>query len=173
MDLCYSFLSWDTIYICNHMCVYKVINDTTMYTYVYTYTTLRYVWSFLVAQIVKNLPAMQETRVDPLVGKIPWRRQWQSSPIFLPGEFHGQRNLAGYSPKGHKESVRTQWLTFSLSLSLCNLTNKSHISVFAPKRGFIIQLTHKYLRKFRSVHTFVQTQRTDTSLGTMWSKLKI
>ena len=95
------------------MCVYKVINDTTMYTYVYTYTTLRYVWSFLVAQIVKNLPAMQETRVDPLVGKIPWRRQWQSSPIFLPGEFHGQRSLAGYSPWGHKESDATERLTHS------------------------------------------------------------
>ena len=132
----------------------------------YTYTTLLYVWSSLVAQIVKNLPATQETWVDPLVGKIPWRREWQSTPIFLPGEFHGQRKLVGYSPRGHKESDRTQWLTFSLSL--CNLTSKSHISVFAPKRGLIIQLTHKYLRKFYSLHTFVQTQRTDTSLGKMW-----
>ena len=93
------------------MCVYKVINDTTMYTYVYTYTTLRYVWSFLVAQIVKNLPAMQETRVDPLVGKIPWRRQWQSSPIFLPGEFHGQRSWVGYSRRGCKDSDVTERLT--------------------------------------------------------------
>ena len=51
-----------------------------------------------VAQLVKNLPAMQETRV----GKIPWRRKWQPTPVFLPGESHGQRNLAGYSPWGHK-----------------------------------------------------------------------
>ena len=79
-----------------------------MYTYVYTYTTLRYVWSFLVAQIVKNLPAMQETRVDPLVGKIPWRRQWQSSPIFLPGESHGWRSLVGYGPWGPKELDMTE-----------------------------------------------------------------
>ena len=79
-----------------------------MYTYVYTYTTLRYVWSFLVAQIVKNLPAMQETRVHPLVGKIPWRRQWQSSPIFLLEKSYGQRNLAGYYPKGCKESGTTE-----------------------------------------------------------------
>ena len=35
---------------------------------------------------------------DPWVGKIPWRRAWQPTPIFLPGEFHGQRSLAGYSP---------------------------------------------------------------------------
>jgi len=32
------------------------------------------------------------------VGKIPWRREWQHSPVFLPGRFHGQRSLAGYSP---------------------------------------------------------------------------
>ena len=35
---------------------------------------------------------------DPWVGKTPWRRSWQLTPVFLPGEPHGQRNLAGYSP---------------------------------------------------------------------------
>ena len=39
---------------------------------------------------------------DPWVGKIPWRRAWQPTPVFLPGESHGQRSLAGYSPRGHK-----------------------------------------------------------------------
>ena len=38
------------------------------------------------------------------VGKIPWRRKWQPSPVFLPGESNGQRSLAGYSPWGGKES---------------------------------------------------------------------
>ena len=38
------------------------------------------------------------------VGKIPWRRAWQSTPVILPGESHGQRNLVGYSPQGLKES---------------------------------------------------------------------
>ena len=52
----------------------------------------------LVAQMVKNLPAMQETRFDPWVGKIPGRRAWQPTPVFLPGESHGQKSLAGYSP---------------------------------------------------------------------------
>ena len=42
-------------------------------------------------------------RFDPWVGKIPWRRSWQPTPIFLPGRSHGQRSLAGYSPWGHKE----------------------------------------------------------------------
>ena len=43
-------------------------------------------------------------RFNPWVGKIPWRRKWQPTPIILPGEFHRQRSLAGYSPWGLKES---------------------------------------------------------------------
>ena len=45
---------------------------------------------------------------SPWVMKIPWRRSWQPTPIFLPGESHGQRSLAGYSPWGHKESDMTE-----------------------------------------------------------------
>ena len=62
----------------------------------------------LVAQMAKNLPAVQETWVLSQVRKIPWRREWQSTPVFLPGEFHGQRSLAGCSPWGHKESDKTE-----------------------------------------------------------------
>ena len=40
---------------------------------------------------------------DPWVGKMPWRKKWQTTPVFLPGESHGQRNLAGYSPQGSNE----------------------------------------------------------------------
>ena len=47
-------------------------------------------------------------RFDPWVGKIPWRREWQPTPVFLPGKFHGQRSLAGYCPYGHKESDPTE-----------------------------------------------------------------
>ena len=53
---------------------------------------------FLATQMVKNLTAMQETRVYPWVGKTPWRREWLSNSVLLPGGFHGQRNLVGYSP---------------------------------------------------------------------------
>ena len=42
-------------------------------------------------------------RLDPWVGKIPWKRAWQPTLVFLPGEFHGQRCLAGYSPQNSKE----------------------------------------------------------------------
>ena len=60
------------------------------------------------AQTVKNLPAMQETGFDPWVGKIPWRREWQPTTVFLPGEFHGQRSLVGYGACGYKESDTTK-----------------------------------------------------------------
>ena len=46
-------------------------------------------------------------RFGPWVGKIPWERKWQPTPVFLPGESHGLRRLAGDSPWGHKESGTT------------------------------------------------------------------
>ena len=49
------------------------------------------------------------------VRKIPWRREWLLTPVFLPGEFHGQRSLVGYSSRGHKESDMTERLALSLS----------------------------------------------------------
>ena len=52
----------------------------------------------LVVQTVKNLPAMQETKVQSLGWEDPWRREWQSTPVFLPGEFHGQKSLVRYNP---------------------------------------------------------------------------
>ena len=59
--------------------------------------------SFPGGSVVKNPPAMQEAQeiwVDPWVGKIPWGMEWLPTPLFRPGEFHGQRNLVGYSPWG-------------------------------------------------------------------------
>ena len=41
-------------------------------------------------------------------GKIPWRRAWQPTPVFLPGESHGQSSLTGHSPEGHKELDTTE-----------------------------------------------------------------
>ena len=61
----------------------------------------------LMAQWVKNSPAIQETQ-EPWVKKIPWRRAWQPTPIFLPGESRGLRSLVGYCPKSHKESDTTE-----------------------------------------------------------------
>ena len=49
---------------------------------------------------------------DPWVGKIPWRRKWQPTPVFLPGKSHGWRILVGYSSWGRKELDLTEWLHF-------------------------------------------------------------
>ena len=73
---------------------------------------LQYSWASLVAQLVKNSPAMRERPwFDPWIGKIPWRWKWQLRPVFLPGKFRGQRSLVGYSPWSHKESDTTERLT--------------------------------------------------------------
>ena len=45
---------------------------------------------------------------DPWVRKTPWRKAWQLTPVFIPGESHGQRRLVGYGPQGHKESHTTK-----------------------------------------------------------------
>ena len=57
-----------------------------------------------------HLPAQDTGRhgSDPSVGKIPWTREWQPTPVFSPGKSHGQRSLAGYSAWGHKESDMTE-----------------------------------------------------------------
>ena len=75
---------------------------------------LQYSWASLVAQLVKNLPAVQEIWVQSWVGKIPWRRERLPTPAFWPGEFHGL-----YSPWGHKESDMTEGL--SLQKDVCYL----------------------------------------------------
>ena len=53
----------------------------------------------------------RKPQFDPWVGKIPGWREWQPTPVFLPGESHGQRSLVGYSPQGHKEMDTTEQLT--------------------------------------------------------------
>ena len=83
----------------------------------------------LVAQMVKNLPAMQETRFDPWVGKMPWKREWLPTPVFLPGRPQGQRSLMGLSPWGHKESDMTVVMQHA-SVQLLLLSILSFLSLF-------------------------------------------
>ena len=73
--------------------------------------------------VVKNLLAMremQEMGVWSLGREDPWRRAWQPTPVFLPGESHGQRSLAGYSPWGQKQSNTTEWLRHTYSIGVGN-----------------------------------------------------
>ena len=73
-----------------HVIIYKI------------YLCIVIIWASQVALVVKNSPAnagdIKRCRFDPWVGKIPWRRAWLPTPVFLPGASHGQRSLAGYSP---------------------------------------------------------------------------
>ena len=71
---------------------------------------LSHPWASMVAQLVKNLPAMRRPGFYPWVGKIPWRRERLPTPIFWPGELHGL-----YNPWGHKESDTAE------QLSLCHI----------------------------------------------------
>ena len=89
-------------------------------------------WTSLVTQTVKNRPAVQWFNpwiavtclqwpgFNPWIGNMPWRRKWQSIPVFLPGEFHGQRSLVGYSLWGRKELDMTEQLTHTLQCVVCS-----------------------------------------------------
>ena len=72
----------------------------------------------------------RKPRFDSWVGKIPWRRKWQPTPVFLPGESHGRRSLVGYSPRGHKELDTTERLHFHIYIYRSNiqitLTTQQH-----------------------------------------------
>ena len=72
------------------------------------------------ASQVARLPG-QETRFNPWVGKIPWRRKWQSTLPFLSGESYGQRSLADCSPWGHKELDMTGQLSTHEKLACFHL----------------------------------------------------
>ena len=74
---------------------------------------LQYSWASLVAQLVKNPPAMWETWIQSLGWEDPLEKEMAThSLVFLPGEFHGQRSLVGYSPWVCKELDRMEQLTF-------------------------------------------------------------
>ena len=79
---------------------------------------------------------------DPRVGKIPWRKKWQSAPVFLPGKSHGQRSLAGCRPKGHKESGTTERPSVGHRASKCLLT--------CPLTEWQMSLGGQYMRAMNS-----------------------
>ena len=84
---------------------------------------------------------------NPWVRKIPWRREWLPTPVLLPGEFHGQRSLAGYGPWGGKESDMTECLTLSTSYAY-------ESSLWNPEeRGEkAMRNTYLYLLVIRHIH---------------------
>ena len=75
------------------------------------YDLLLILMGFLVGSLGRVCLQCGGPGFNPWVRKIPWRRKWQPTPVFLPGEFYEQRSLVGYSPWGHKELDTTEWLT--------------------------------------------------------------
>ena len=86
------------------------------------YTFISTIWVSLVAQLVKNLPAMQATWVWSLCWEVPWRRERLCIPVFWPGEFHEL-----YSPWGHKELDTTEQLSRSkMNLAISRYCTLKH-----------------------------------------------
>ena len=77
-----------------------------------------------------------KSRFNPWVGKIPWRREWLPTPVFLSGESHGQRILAGYSRWGCKETDRTKRLTF---IYLVTLYPTTLLKLFLSSNSFLME----------------------------------
>ena len=90
-----------------------------------------------------NLLAMQGPEFDPWVGQIPWGREWRPTPVFLPGEAHGQRSLAGYRPWSHEELDMTE------QLSMIQYYVESPASVYLLWEGISQEVAH--LLKIRNV----------------------
>ena len=94
------------VYVHVSLCVFTLsicIHAVTCVCYVCVYSPIYVLLGFPEAQTVKNLPTTQKTCIlDLWVRKIPWRREWLPTPVFLPEELHGPRTLVGYSPWGHK-----------------------------------------------------------------------
>ena len=143
-------------YICTHICIHTYIWIHThiyvytqtyicthtyicIHTFVYTHTYIYYIFECMYVCFVafpggsvKN-PAFcgaGDLGSIPGLREIPWRREWQPTPVFLPGGFHGQRSLAGYSAWGLNKSDTTEPLTLSFTFifvfiqHLPNLNNK-------------------------------------------------
>ena len=110
-----------------------------------------YLGASLMAQTVNKCLQGRRHRFNPWIGKIPWRRKWQPTTVFLPGEFHGQRILAGYSPRGCKASDTTE--RFILSLS--HTHNVPVSNLWTPFDIFIFYYITMYIFDFISLDVFL------------------
>ena len=126
--------------------------------------------------MVKKPPAIQETQVWSLGQKIPWRRKWLPTPVFLPGECGGQKSLVGCSPWVCKDSDRTKLLTLSLSISVYF----QGVHVFMATHSWKLHqiFTHSFKIVYMRINFYVslyikdfkQNSKTDIfSLYTMWT----
>ena len=113
---------------------------------------------------LKNLPAYAGdtgyTGLIPRWGKIPWRREWQPTPVFLPRESYGQRSLAGYSPWGCKESATTEQLIYTLYKTSCSfgLAGVRGRGVLEGSREEVVQTQRRPVAGWRRGRLCLQVQ---------------
>ena len=97
---------------------------------------LQYSWASLVAETVKNLPAMWETWFNPWVGKIPWRRAWPPTPLLLPGESQWTEEPGRSQESDVTERLRTAqhstWQTIEIMVEICKLILLTFFSLLYP-----------------------------------------
>ena len=91
--------------------------------------------------------------------RIPWRRKWQPTPVFLPGESHGQRSLVGYSPWGRKESDMrwAGWISLQSKGLSRIFSPSSKASILQCSNFFIVQLLHPYMTTGKTIALTRQT----------------
>ena len=89
----------------------------------HNWATNTFTFIFLGGSEIKN-PSAKRLRFDPWVRKIPWRRAWQPTPMFLPGDSQGQRRAAGCSPQDHKELDTTEAIEYTWGRIDSFVTNK-------------------------------------------------
>ena len=83
-------------------------------------------FTFTASLVAQTVVCLQHSRprLELWVGKIPWRRKWKPTPVFLPGKSHGQRSLAGYSPSGLRELDTTEYTHMHTHTHLEGVTGK-------------------------------------------------
>ena len=129
-------------------------------------------WTCLVAQTVKNLPAMQETSVQSLGREDPWEKGMQTTPVFLPGKSYGQRSLVGYSPWGRKQlDMRNppgssvcgifqarilEWVAISFSRGSSQPRDQTQVS-FIAGRFFTVWATMVGIYKLDLINMFLNS----------------
>ena len=116
---------------------------------------------------------------NPWVRKIPWRRECQPTPVFLPGQFHGQRSLAGYCPWSHKESNMTEWLTqhnirFKLPfIGKLKISLKNNFILIAIKSSQLKDSTGSLKsKKSKTVYMWIKYMNTGSILGLLLGNSK-
>ena len=125
------------------------------------------IWASLIPQLVKKICLQRRRpRFNSWVGKIPWKGEWLPTPQFLPGECHGQRSLAGYSPWDHR--VRHNWAT-STSTSVLPMNIQG---LFPLRLNGLISLLSKGLSRVLSSAT-VRKHQFFGAQHSLWSNSHI